>query len=52
MHNPAKFARRNDHLKRLAKEYYQGQAYIHWSMTMDDRKTGWLIPILVSAKID
>ena len=34
-----------DHLKRLPPEYYQGKAYVHWSMTMQDRKTGWLIPI-------
>jgi hypothetical protein len=35
----------NDYLRRLPPEYYQGQAYVHWSMTMEDRKTGWLIPI-------
>ena len=35
----------NDYLKRLPPEYYRGQAYVHWSMTMQDRKTGWLIPI-------
>jgi REP element-mobilizing transposase RayT len=34
-----------DHLKRLPPEYYRGQAYIHWSLTMDERKTGWLVPI-------
>ena len=34
-----------DYLKRLPVEYYRGQAYVHWSMTMEDRKTGWLIPI-------
>ena len=32
-------------LKRLPAVYYRGQAYVHWSMTMDNRKTGWLIPI-------
>jgi hypothetical protein len=34
-----------DRLRRLAPEYYRGQAYVHWSLTMDDRKTGWLVPI-------
>src|ERR1700733_14944435 len=36
----------NDHLYRLRPEAYRGQAYIHWSMTMEDRKEGWLIPTL------
>lgn len=35
----------HDYLKRLPDEYYRGQAYVHWSMTMNDRKTGWLVPI-------
>jgi hypothetical protein len=35
----------HDYLRRLPPESYRGQAYVHWSMTMDDRKTGWLIPI-------
>jgi hypothetical protein len=30
-------------LRRLPAEYYQGRAYVHWSMTIDERKTGWLI---------
>jgi len=34
-----------DYLRRLPPEYYRGQAYVHWSMTMEDRKTGWLRPI-------
>jgi len=34
-----------DYLRRLPTEYYRGQAYVHWSMTMEDRKTGWLIPV-------
>ncbi len=34
------------HLPRLPAEYYRGQARVHWSMTMEDRKTGWLVPIL------
>src|SRR5438067_543784 len=36
---------RNDHLKRLPPEHYRGQAYVHWSMTMQDRTTGWLAPV-------
>ncbi|MFQ5734461.1 MAG: hypothetical protein ACE5KM_21205 [Planctomycetaceae bacterium] len=36
----------DDYLKRLPPEYYRGQAYVHWSMTIQDRKTGWLSPIL------
>jgi hypothetical protein len=35
----------HDYLRRLPLESYRGQAYVHWSMTMDDRKTGWLVPI-------
>src|SRR5882757_7302517 len=46
MKGAPKYTGRSDHLKRLPKEQYQGQAYVHWSMTMEDRKTGWLIPIL------
>ena len=34
-----------DYLRRLSPEFYRGQSYVHWSMTMDNRKTGWLIPI-------
>lgn len=36
---------RHDYLERLEPEFYRGQAYVHWSMTIEDRKTGWLIPI-------
>ncbi|HLW66324.1 MAG TPA: hypothetical protein VKS79_13505 [Gemmataceae bacterium] len=35
----------HDYLRRLPPEYYCGQAFVHWSLTMEDRKTGWLIPI-------
>jgi REP element-mobilizing transposase RayT len=35
---------RKDYLKRLPPEFYRGQAYVHWSMTIEDRKTGWLTP--------
>lgn len=34
-----------DYLKRLPPEFYRGQACVHWSMTIEDRKTGWLVPI-------
>ncbi len=37
--------KRHDYLKRLPPEYYRGQAFVHWSLAMEDRKTGWLIPI-------
>jgi REP element-mobilizing transposase RayT len=33
------------YLKRLPPENYRGEAYVHWTMSMKDRKTGWLIPI-------
>ena len=36
--------RDHDYLKRLPEEHYLGQAYIHWSMSIDGRKTGWLDP--------
>jgi len=36
---------KHDYLKRLPPEYYRGQAYVHWSMTMQHRKTGWLVPV-------
>ncbi len=35
----------HDYLKRLPPEQYRGQAYVHWSMTIDERKKGWLVPI-------
>lgn len=34
------------HLPRLAAENYQRYAMIHWSMTMQDRRTGWLDKLL------
>ena len=36
---------RNDGLSRLERGCYRGQAYVHWTMTIQDRKTGWLVPI-------
>ena len=32
------------HLPRLAPEYYRGLAVVHWTMTLQDRQTGWLCP--------
>lgn len=32
------------HLPRLAPESYRGLAVVHWVMTIDDRRTGWLTP--------
>src|SRR4029077_8496186 len=34
-----------DYLRRLPPEHYRRDAYVHWSMTIEDRKTGWLVPI-------
>ena len=34
-----------DYLKRLPPEFYRGQACVHWSLTIEDRQTGWLMPI-------
>lgn len=36
---------RHDYLRRLPAEYYRGQAYVHWTMTIENRRTGWLTPI-------
>ncbi len=30
------------HLPRLPPEFYEGFAYVHWSMTINQRKSGWL----------
>jgi putative transposase len=35
---------RHGHLPRLAPEHYQGLAVAHWTMTIQDRRTGWLTP--------
>ncbi|HEV3343047.1 MAG TPA: hypothetical protein VG125_21915 [Pirellulales bacterium] len=37
-----RFKGRNDYLKRLPADHYRGQAFVHWSMTVDKRRTGWL----------
>ena len=36
----------HDYLRRLPPEFYRARAYVHWTMTIDERKTGWLIPTL------
>lgn len=33
---------KRDHLRRLDPAFYPGTAVVHWSMTIRDRKTGWL----------
>ncbi len=35
----------HDYLKRLPPEYYRGDAFVHWSLTIEGRRTGWLIPV-------
>jgi REP element-mobilizing transposase RayT len=34
--------RLHSYLQRLPAEWYRGKAMVHWSMTMEDRATGWL----------
>jgi putative transposase len=45
MNSDETYAGRDNHLRRLPAEFYRGQAFVHWSMTIEDRKTGWLVPI-------
>jgi putative transposase len=33
---------KRDHLRRLDAGYYRGNALVHWTLTMRDRKQGWL----------
>jgi REP element-mobilizing transposase RayT len=33
---------KRDYLRRLDRSFYTGQSYVHWTMTMADRATGWL----------
>ncbi|MEQ8787130.1 MAG: hypothetical protein RIC55_12560 [Pirellulaceae bacterium] len=37
--------KRKSYLKRLTREHYRNEAYVHWTMCIEERKTGWLIPI-------
>lgn len=32
------------HLPRLAPEFYRGPVSVHWTLTLEDRATGWLSP--------
>jgi REP element-mobilizing transposase RayT len=32
----------HSYLRRLAPEAYRGEAFVHWSMTVEERATGWL----------
>lgn len=32
------------HLPRLAPEFYRGRAFVHWTLNIEDRATGWLTP--------
>ncbi len=32
-------------LPRLAPEHYNGRAFVHWTMTIDQRASGWLDPL-------
>lgn len=42
---PNPYDGRNDGLLRLDQRYYRGQAYVHWTINTQDRRTGWLVPI-------
>jgi len=42
MTTPAKTLHKR--LKRLDRTWYQGRSFVHWSMTIADRRTGWLTP--------
>ena len=37
----------DSYLKRLPPGYYRGRAYVHWSLTIQDRKQGWLKPVML-----
>lgn len=32
------------HLPRLAPDFYRGRAFVHWTLTLENRATGWLTP--------
>lgn len=36
--------KQHDYLRRLETTHYTGEAWVHWSLTMDGRSTGWLSP--------
>lgn len=35
---------RKGHLPRLRPAYYRGHAFVHWTLTIEHRATGWLTP--------
>jgi putative transposase len=35
-------AKKPNRLKRLPAPFYQGEAWVHWVLTIEDRRTGWL----------
>lgn len=35
---------REDHLRRLDPRFYRGHAWVHWTLSMQHRSTGWLSP--------
>ena len=37
----------DSYLKRLEPEYYQSRAYVHWSLTIQNRQRGWLRPVML-----
>lgn len=39
---------RHRHLPRLSREWYQGWAFVHWTLAIRERKTGWLTPVFHS----
>ena len=39
---------RRSHLIRLPAENYRGRAFVHWTMTLANRETGWLCDALHS----
>ena len=38
---------KHDYLRRLPREFYVGEAWVHWSLTIDQRTTGWLSPVFL-----
>ena len=40
-------AHHRNHLRRLEPERYRGHAYVHWTMTIEGRRTGWLQPLFL-----
>jgi len=35
------------YLRRLERENYQGDAWVHWSLTIEGRRVGWLTPLFL-----